>query len=132
MLDYTKNFDPDMIGVINHAKRNPDRPALIMNNITITYQELDKQTNALANAFLQLGLNPGDRISVLMHNCPELLVAWSASGKIGVTPIAINYRFKKDELSYIINDSGSRVLMYGAEFEELIRAAEPELRGLSF
>ena len=131
MLDYTKNFDPEIIGVVNHAKRNPDRPALIMNDITITYQELDRQTNALANALLELGIESGDRLSVLMHNCPELLMAWSASGKIGVTPIAINYRFKKDELSYIINDSGSKLLIYGSEFEELVKAAEPDLKDLS-
>ena len=54
MLDYTKKFDTEIIGVINHAQRNPDRPALIMNDVTITYQELDKQANALANAFLQM------------------------------------------------------------------------------
>jgi len=82
---------------------------LITDDEVITYKELDRDTNALANALLKIGIVPGDRISILFHNSPEILKSWIAAGKIGVTPIAINYRFKADELSYIINDSESRL-----------------------
>ncbi len=127
MIDFMKKFDPERIGVARHAQRTPDRPALIMDNDVTTFKELDRDTNALANGFLQLGIEPGDRICILMHNRPEILVAWSASGKIGVTPIALNYRFKENEIAYIINDSGSKALIYSQEFEETVEAAKPLL-----
>ena len=100
MINFIEKFDPERIGIARHAQRNPDGPALIMDDIVITFSELDSHTNALANALIQLGAGPGDRISILFHNSPEILKAWSAAGKISVTPIALNYRFKEDELAY--------------------------------
>lgn len=131
MIDYLKHFDTKRLGVATHAKRIPDKPALIMDDAVITYRQLDRDTNALANALLGLGIVPGDRISILFHNGPEILTSWSAAGKTGVTPIAVNYRFKADELSYIINDSESRLLIYGTEFEDTVRAARPNFRNRS-
>lgn len=125
MLDFTKKYDPDSLGIAKHAERHPDRPALIMKDVMVTYEALDRDTNALANALLHLGIHPGDRISILFHNSPEILKAWSAAGKISVTPIALNYRFRADELAYIINDSESKLLMYGHEFDEVVDAAKP-------
>lgn len=127
MIDFTKKFDPDRIGIATHAKRVPDRAALIMNDRVLTFEELDRRTNALANALLQLGIEPGDRISILMHNSPEIMQAWGAAGKAALIPIALNYRFKEDELAYIINDSESKALIYGQEFERVVNASRPKL-----
>jgi acyl-CoA synthetase (AMP-forming)/AMP-acid ligase II len=127
MIDFMAKFDPERIGIANHARRNPDRPALVMNDVTVTYKELDRRTNALANGLLERGIEPGDRISILMHNSPEILEAWGAVGKIAATPIALNYRFKEDELAYIINDSESKLLIYDHEFEEVVGAAKSKL-----
>ncbi len=100
MIDFVKKFDPDRIGITTNAKKTPDLAALIMDDVVVTFEELDRRTNALANALLQLGIEPGDRISILMHNSPEIMQAWSAAGKVSVTPIALNYRYKEDELAY--------------------------------
>lgn len=134
MIDYSKKFDADRLGIATHAKRHAHRPALIMGDRMVTYGKLDRDTNGLANGLLQIGLEPGDRIAILFHNSPEILMAWSAAGKIGVTPIAVNYRFKEDELAYIINDSESRLLIYGLECEEVVNAAKPKLtvRGIGY
>ena len=127
MTDYVEKYDPERIGIPANAGRTPDRAALIMDDQVVTFEELESKTNALANAFLGLGIEPGDRISILLHNSPEILEAWSAAGKISVTPIALNYRFKEDELAYIINDSESRVLIYGHEFEQVVNATRAKL-----
>ncbi len=75
MIDFVKKFDLDRIGITTNAKRTPDQAALIMNDVVVTFEELDRKTNALANALLQLGIEPGDRISILMHNSPEIMQA---------------------------------------------------------
>jgi long-chain acyl-CoA synthetase len=137
MTDYTSKFDSKMIGVASHAQQNPQKPALVMNNIVVTWRELDKKTNALGNTLLQLGVSPGDHIAMLFYNSPEILQVWSAAGKIGVTPVGLNYRFKQDELAYVINNSESKLLLYSYEFEEVISAVKskinvPSLRYISF
>ena len=127
IIDFTENFDMERIGLANQARINPDRPALIMNDEVITYLEFDRLTNALGNVLLGLGVEPGDRAAILFHNSPRIMAAWAAVGKIAAIPIALNYRFKEDELAYIINDSESKVLIYGHEFEGLVKAAKPKL-----
>ncbi len=122
MLDFVAKYDQEKLGIPTHARRTPDRPALIMNQQAVTFDELNRDTNRLANSLLEIGIEPGDRICILFHNSPEILKCWTAAGKISVTPIALNYRFKEDELAYIINDSESRLLIYGSEFEEIVDA----------
>ncbi len=126
MVDFIKHFDPERIGVANHAKRDPHRTALVMNDRTITYGELHRQTNGLAEAFLEIGIEPDSRISVLMHNTPDILKIWTAAGKIAVTPIALNYRFRADEIAYIVNDSKSKALIHAPEFQEVVEEAKPK------
>jgi acyl-CoA synthetase (AMP-forming)/AMP-acid ligase II len=123
MIDFASKFDPDRLGVANNAKRNPNKTALLMNDVPMTFGELQAKSNRLANALLEIGICPGDRVSVLFHNSPEILLAWTAAGKISVTPIALNYRFKEEELAYIVNDSESRVLIYGDEFDPIVEGA---------
>ncbi len=125
MTDYLSKFDAEKLGVANHAKRNPDKPALIIDDLIITFEELERNTNALANGLLQYGIKAGDRVAVLMDNSPEIIETWSAAAKIGVTPIALNYRFKEDELAYIVNNSESKVLIYGHKFTAIVEAARP-------
>lgn len=125
-MDFTTKFDLERIGIAKNAERQPDKPALIMDDVKVTFGELDKVTNALAHAFLEIGIKPGDRIAMLFYNSPEILKIWTAAGKISVTPIALNYRFKADELAFIINDSQSRLLIYSAEFDEVVAAARPK------
>ncbi len=127
MIDFTKKFDPERMGISKHAQRQPDRAALIMDDVSVTYKELERDTNALANALLGLQIRPGDRIAILFHNSPEILKAWTAAGKISVTPIALNYRFKEDELAYIINDSEAKLLIYGPEFDAVAEKAKPKI-----
>jgi len=130
-MDFTKKFDMERIGITNNAGNQPDKPALIMNNETVTFRELDEETNALARALLETGLQPGDRISMLFYNSPAVMKTWTAAGKISVIPIALNYRFRADELAFIINDSQSRLLIYSSEFDEVVEAARPKFKDSS-
>jgi long-chain acyl-CoA synthetase len=126
MLDFTEKFDMSRVGIGNHARLQPDRPAIIIGDARITYGELHTLTNALANGLLDLGVRPGHRIAVLLYNSPEFLIAWTAAGKLAVTPVALNYRFRSDEIAYIVNDGDARALIYGDSFREVVRQAKPK------
>ncbi|MBW1925387.1 MAG: AMP-binding protein [Deltaproteobacteria bacterium] len=127
MLNFLEKFDTSRVGIANQARLEPQKPAIIMGDVSVSYGELDSFTNAMANGFLSLGVRPGDRIAVLLRNCPEYLMAWTAAGKIAVTPVGLNYRFKSDELAYIINDSEAKLLIYGEALEEVVQEAKPKL-----
>jgi long-chain acyl-CoA synthetase len=120
MIDFVAKYDQEKLGIAKHAKRTPEKPALIVNDAVVTYEELDRKSNALANGLLKLGINPGDRICMLMPNGAEILLGWTAAGKLAITPIALNYHFKQDEVSYIINDSKSKLLIFAEEFREVV------------
>jgi long-chain acyl-CoA synthetase len=94
----------------------PDHPALIMagSGETTTYRELDERSNQLAHHLHELGLRPGDVIAILLENHPRFLeVCWAAE-RSGLYYTAISTRLTTDEVAYIIEDSGARVLVTSA------------------
>ncbi len=95
------------------AERTPDKPAIIMGRTgeTVTYAELDETANRLSRFFRAQGLRQGDHIAFCMENRAEFLpIMWGAH-YAGLYYTAISSRLTSEELAYIIEDSGSRVLL---------------------
>lgn len=99
------------------AACTPDKPAYIMadSSITVTFQQLEERSNQLAHLFRSLGLKAGDHIAILMENHPEFLqLTWGAQ-RSGLYYTAISHRLQVDEIAYIVNDCGARILITSAE-----------------
>ena len=95
------------------AQTKPDHPAMVMagSGEVVTFAELDAAANRLARLFRSLGLEPGDRVALCMENRAEYLaIAWGAH-YAGLYYTAISSRLTSEELAYIIEDSGARVLV---------------------
>lgn len=95
------------------AERTPDKPAIIMagSGQVVTYRELDDTANRLSQFFRSLGLQQGDHIAFCMENRAEFLpIMWGAH-YAGLYYTAISSRLTSEELAYIVEDSGSRVLL---------------------
>ena len=71
----TNNKIPYVLGELieDRAKRNGDRIFLRFKDQSYTYQEMDRYANRCANAFLQQGVQKGDKISIMLPNCPEYI-----------------------------------------------------------
>jgi fatty-acyl-CoA synthase len=80
-------------------------------NIHWTYEELNARADALATGFLELGLEPGDRIGIWAPNCAEWTLTQFAAAKVGVILVTINPAYRKSELDYALNKAGCRVLV---------------------
>ena len=65
------------------ATRWPDRPALLFKGSTVSYRQLDDQSNALAAALISMGVKRGDRVALCLPNCPQFLLAEFAAWKVG-------------------------------------------------
>lgn len=104
------------------AELNRDREAYVdsASGLRLTFSELNTRCNRLANALVESGLKPGDRVALLMMNCPEFLAAYFAIAKIGGIVVPLNWRLVADELEFILKDSGSTTLIFGEEFIDLV------------
>jgi fatty-acyl-CoA synthase len=104
------------------------RPAIVapFQNIQWTYEELNARADALATGFLELGLEPGDRIGIWAPNCAEWTLTQFAAAKAGIILTTINPAYRKAELEYALNKSGCRALVQakahrGVDFARMLR-----------
>jgi long-chain acyl-CoA synthetase len=104
------------------AARFPDKTALIFKERRMSYRELDRRVNCLANGLLQLGAQKGDRIAVLLHNCPEFIEIYFACTKSGVIFVPINNLLKETELTKIVDYIRPRFFLVDPDFEGVIRS----------
>ncbi|MDA1077338.1 MAG: AMP-binding protein, partial [Proteobacteria bacterium] len=92
-----------------------------------TFRELNERCNQMANALLGAGVQEGERVGLLLMNSVEFMESYFALSKIGAVVVPLNWRLVADELEFILKDSGTRRLIYGEEFVELV--AELHSRG---
>jgi fatty-acyl-CoA synthase len=104
--------------------RYPDKPALIYKERTLSYAELEAESNRVAHALRDLGVQKYDRVAILAHNTTHHVLTWIACCKIGAVYLAVNYLLKGKDIAYCINHSESKVFiiedaLYGLTSEVL-------------
>jgi acyl-CoA synthetase (AMP-forming)/AMP-acid ligase II len=72
---------------------------------------------ALARGLLRLGIHKGDRVGILAPNCPERTIVQYAAAEIGAILVPVNPAYRTDELRYVINQAGIRLLVAAASFK---------------
>ena len=101
------------------AAIHPGRTAVVDGDVRRTYAELLERVNRLASALRARGLEHLDRVAALCPNVPELLELHFGVPAAGGVLVAINVRLSADEVAYIVEHSGARVLFVDPELEEL-------------
>lgn len=111
-----------------------DHPAIIFEDRTITFGELNALANRYANHFRSLGLNKGDVAAILMENRPEFLIAASGLSKLGVIVSLINNGVRQEVLAHALNICDAKMLIIGhelmdpfLEIREQVHLKEPGL-----
>jgi fatty-acyl-CoA synthase len=97
----------------------PDGEALveIASGRRWTYRELDDEINAVARGLLGLGIEIGDRVGIWSPNCAEWVVMQYATAKVGAILVNINPAYRTHEVSYVLNQSGVRLLVSATAFK---------------
>ncbi|WP_422002517.1 AMP-binding protein [Reyranella sp.] len=96
-----------------HARKTPDKPAYIMagSGETVTYRQLDEQSNRIAQLFRSLGLRAGDHIALFVENSARFFeICWGAQ-RSGLIYTAISSRLTAAEVDYIVGDCGARLFI---------------------
>lgn len=102
---------------------NPDAPALISANGTMTWRQLAETSDRLAARYLGLGLTPGDRVASLMPNRPALVVHYLACIRAGLVATPLNYRYMPPEIDHALEVSEASAVVHHAERDGDIRAS---------
>ncbi len=113
----------------HHAAAQPDTPAIIMagSGQTLTYAELEAQSNRIAHLLRGLGLQRGDSIALMMHNEIDFLpICWAAQ-RAGLIFVAMSTKLTADEAGYIVQDSGARAIFCSPALAAVSVAATPAL-----
>lgn len=90
---------------------NPDNIAVIFQNSTLTYHELNEQSNLVASNLLNLGIKKGDTVGVCLNRCPDLLICIWAILKIGAIYMPMYVDYPNDRLMYMLENSNSKLLI---------------------
>jgi long-chain acyl-CoA synthetase len=114
----------DAEGISAHARRQPDKPALILGDTVRTFGALGERTNRLAHALRDLGMSGDHPVAAMLPNSYEFFEVALATSRLGVPFLGINWHLLADEVAWILADSGAEVLV---THQSLSAVAEPAL-----
>lgn len=127
MTDYLQEAvqsAPDKVALITTSKV----PFLGRLDSAITYAELDAKSNALAVALIEMGLEKGDRVAIVMPNCVQFAISYFAVLKAGGCVAATNPTYPKGKMAYQLNDSDAKFVITLTIFYGLIKEVQSETK----
>jgi len=103
------------------VERHPNQMALVYENRCWTFSEWHQRILRFAQALSDLGVRHGDRVAFYVKTSENSVTTYFACQVLGAVAVPLNYRLSAGEASYIIQDSGARVLVYGRDLSENTR-----------
>lgn len=117
-------------GLKTSVARTPNKIACICGDKRLTLKEIDERVNRLSNALSELGISRGDRIAILSLNCHRFFELYFSIPQLGAAVVPINFRLQPQEIKYIVDHSGSRVVAVDPTLAPLIEAVRGELESV--
>ncbi len=111
----------------NSARKFPDRDAVIYLNSRHTYGKLWDQIESFAANLMGMGVRKGDRVAIILPNCPQFLVAYNAIHLCGATVVAINPLMSNPEIEREVRVTGSKILIILDRLLDKLPEEHPEL-----
>ena len=102
------------------AKKRKRKAALFVDAEKITYDEILKKVDKLAAFLTQKGIQEGDRVALFLRNSPEFIYTVFAVSKIGAIAVPVNTFLKSEELDYILNDAGAKLMVASKIHEKVV------------
>jgi long-chain acyl-CoA synthetase len=102
-----------------------DKVFLYFHDLEVSYRALDEITNRVANGLSALGVHKGDKVCLLLPNCPEFVYCFLGAPKIGAVLVPINVSLKAEEVQYIVEHSDATTIVADPRFLPLIEAIKP-------
>jgi long-chain acyl-CoA synthetase len=101
------------------------KPALLFKGSTISYGELESQSTAFAAALAALGIRPGDRVALVLPNCPQFFIAEFGAWKAGAIVVPLNPIYAEREIEAALNSTGATVALTLTPFYQRVKNVQP-------
>jgi len=103
------------------SELHPRKTAIVFEGKTITYAMLYGRVEAVASWLRSLGIQKGDRVAIMLNNCPEFLELYLACSTLGAIFVPINFRHVSAEVDYTLKNCRPKVIVFAQECEDVIR-----------
>jgi len=110
--------------VADAAREQPDAPALLFKRAAVSHGELARLSDAFAAALASMGVVKGDRVALLLPNCPQFLVAELAAWKVGAIVVPLNPIYTERELEDSLRDTGSETIVTLTRFYARVKGLQ--------
>jgi acyl-CoA synthetase (AMP-forming)/AMP-acid ligase II len=110
-------------GLKLNAQRYPDKPAVMLGDVALTYAEFNARVNRAAHALAGLGVGKGDHVALLLPNGLAMAELQLATAKAGAVAVPVNARLAPPELRYVLEHSDSKLLVAEGEFLDRLAGA---------
>src|SRR5438046_10127342 len=108
----------------------PEREAVVDGDLRLSYEQFFDRCDAWSAALQALGVKQGDRVAYISPNSDAQLESFYAVPQIGAVLVPINYRLAAEELAYLVNHSGARVLCVAESHLDTVDGIRAELPGV--
>lgn len=108
------------------ARKYSDQVALILKGGEVTYRELDEQSDRIAAALAGMGVKKGDRVAILMANCPQFVISYFGILKAGGIVVACNPLYAAPELEHQLSDAGAKVMLVMSRFYPVVKRIQQD------
>ncbi|MDF2788766.1 MAG: long-chain fatty acid--CoA ligase [Neobacillus sp.] len=109
-----------------NARKFPEVLAIECEGRNYTYRQFNEEVNRLAHGLLEMGINKGDKIALMMKNSDHFVFTFFAIAKIGAVAVPVNFRLTSSEVHYILQQSEAKLVVCDLEFEEIITTAKDD------
>jgi long-chain acyl-CoA synthetase len=110
----------------SNAKEYPDNPALIFKGNVLDYRELNELSDRLAACLAAMGVKKGDRVSIIMPNSPQFVIAFYGILKAGGIVVGTNFLYTPGEIAHQLSDAGVETCLVTSNFYENFKKAQPD------
>ncbi|MBB3994855.1 fatty-acyl-CoA synthase/long-chain acyl-CoA synthetase [Sulfitobacter undariae] len=119
-ITYRKGKVPLSQYIRAEAKERPDDAMVHFYGNTLSWAEVDALSDKFAGLLQKSGVSAGDRVGVMMGNCPQFTICFWGIMKLGAILVPVNPMFKAIELTYQLNDSGAETLVFQDDLAGLV------------
>jgi 3-oxocholest-4-en-26-oate---CoA ligase len=105
------------------AAAAPEREAVVCGPTRRTFGEFESRASGIATWLWNQGVRPDDKVAINLTNRPEYLETFYAASKLGAVPVNVNYRYKAEEIRYLLEDSDAKVIVTEPAFAADTHAA---------
>ena len=110
------------------VRTRPDATALLFKGATVSYRRLDAEQRVRRGAGWSLGVRKGDRVALVLPNCPQFFIAEFGAWKIGAVVVAVNPTYSERELEHVLAATRTETVVTLTPFYDRVKRVQPRCR----